>query len=57
MKCETCKYFKMCRLGVRYMEVIELIAEITDTHEPDYSRACKTISGLFDGCIHYEEKA
>ncbi len=57
MKCETCKYFKMCRLRIRYMEVIQLIAEVTDTQEPQYSRACVNIKGSFDGCVNYEEKA
>ncbi len=34
-----------------------MVANITDTHELEYGRACKTLTGLFDGCVNYEEKA
>lgn len=56
MKCETCRYFKMCRLRMQYAETIGMVAEITDTHEPEYSRACRVVALLFNGCVNYEEK-
>ncbi|KKK47645.1 hypothetical protein LCGC14_3153110 [marine sediment metagenome] len=56
MKCDTCKYGKMCFLRKRHMEMIDIIiADITDTCEPEYSKTCKTAAELFAGCVNYEE--
>ena len=57
MKCETCKYFMMCYLRIAYNEMIHTVAEITNTHEPEYGKACKIAGGLYDGCVNYEAKA
>lgn len=56
MKCETCIYYKMCRLRNPYMNAISMVAEITDTQEPNYSNACNAVGRLFDDCVSYEAK-
>ncbi len=55
MKCDTCKYAKMCFVRQQYEEMVDIIADITDTHEPEYSRACKMVAAMYDGCVNYEE--
>ncbi len=55
MKCDTCRYFLMCRLRNQYLEMLSTVAQITDIQEPEYSQKCKIASGLFDGCVNYEE--
>ena len=56
MKCDTCRYEKMCRLRMKYEEAVSMVAEITNTREPEYSQACNVAAGLFEACVNYEEK-
>lgn len=57
MKCDTCRYFKMCYLRMAYTEMVDIVADITNTEEPEYGKACKIAQALYDGCVNYEEKA
>ena len=54
MKCNTCKFNKMCYLSRKYLDMVTIAAEITDTHEPEYGIACKYIEEIYKGCIYFE---
>ena len=56
MKCETCKYGKMCFLRQRHMEMTDIVAELTNIEEPEFGRACDAVAALYDDCVNYEEK-
>lgn len=57
MKCKSCIYEITCYLlHCKYKDLIQLIAEITDAHEPEYTNTCTCVKSIFDSCHYYKEK-
>jgi len=55
MKCESCGHEVVCYIHRQYMDVITIIARITDAHEPEYSHTCECIRSVFNACTYYKE--
>jgi len=56
MKCDKCTYLKMCKVLSKYQELINWVAELTDTKEPDYTIICNRVQKMFYFCHHYKEE-